>query len=57
MADKWQEMQAEQALELAISEIAKLEYRIERLEKENSSLRRMLQDTDTIRQSEMWGER
>lgn len=51
--DKYRDMKAEQAIELAISEIARLEYRVEQLEKENSALRRMLQDTDTIRQNQM----
>lgn len=54
MADnKYRDMKAEQAIELAISEIARLEYRIAQLEKENAALHRMLRDDDAIRQNEM----
>lgn len=49
----YHDMKAEQAIELAIAEIAKLEYKLAQAQKEISALRRMLQDHDAIRQNEM----
>lgn len=51
--EEYMRMPSDLALNLALSEIEQLRWKIAQLEKENGALRMMLKDTDTIRQSEM----
>lgn len=54
MEQDYNAMPAEDALALALSEIKRLEHLLRQKDKENAALRRMLQDTDTTRQSGLW---